>query len=85
MYFNESFHKKLESAQCNAALAITGAIRGTNTVKHYHELGLESLQNKSKFRRLGSSYKIYKDQSSFYLYNLKTTLTFQKKLYYLIH
>ena len=28
--FNESWHKKLESAQCNAVLAITGAIRGTN-------------------------------------------------------
>ena len=31
--FNEFWHKKLESAQYNAALAITGAIQGTNTVK----------------------------------------------------
>ena len=31
--FNESWHKKLESAQYNAALAIAGAIRGTNTMK----------------------------------------------------
>ena len=28
--FNRSWHKKLESAQCNATLAITGAIWGTN-------------------------------------------------------
>ena len=40
--FNESWHKKLELAQCNSALAITGAIRGTNTVKLYQELGLKS-------------------------------------------
>ena len=31
--FDESWHKKLESAKYNAALAITGAIRGTNTEK----------------------------------------------------
>ena len=27
--FNESFQNKLESVQCNVALAITGAIRGS--------------------------------------------------------
>ena len=46
--FNESWHKKLESAQYNAALAITGAIRGTDTEKLYQELGLESLRNRRK-------------------------------------
>ena len=40
--FNHSFHKKLESVQYNAALSMTGAIRGTNTEKLYQELGLES-------------------------------------------
>ena len=40
----ESFHQKLESIQYNAALAITGAIRGTFREKLYQELGLESLQ-----------------------------------------
>ena len=44
---NESFRQKLESYQCNAALAITGAIRGTSETKIYKELGLESV----KFRR----------------------------------
>ena len=57
--FNESWHKNLQSAQYNAALAITGAIRGTNTVKLYQELGLEPLQNRRKLRRLSLFYKIY--------------------------
>ena len=42
--FNESWHKRFKSVQYNVALAITGAIRGTNTVKFYREFGLESLQ-----------------------------------------
>ena len=42
------FLKKLESVQYNFALAMTGAIRGTNTEMGYQELGLESLQNRSK-------------------------------------
>ena len=51
-------------------LAITGARRDTNTVKLYQELGLESLQNRRKLRRLSLFYKIYNDQSALYLYNL---------------
>ena len=68
--FNESWHKKLESAQ------YSGAIRGTDTENLYQKLGLESLQNRRKLRRLSLLYKIYKDQSPLYLYNLipaKTT------------
>ena len=36
--------QKLESIQYNAALAITGAIRGSSREKPYQELGLESLK-----------------------------------------
>ena len=68
--FNESWHKNLESTQCNAALAITQDIRGTNTMKLYQELGLKSLQNRCKLRRLSLFHKIYNDQSALYLYNL---------------
>ena len=68
--FNESWNKKLESSQYNVALAITGAIRGPNTEKFYQEFGLESLRNRRKLRRLSLFYKIYKDQSPLYLYNL---------------
>ena len=42
------FQKKLESIQYNAALAITGAIRGTSREKMYSKLGLESLQDRQK-------------------------------------
>ena len=44
--YNTYFHQRLESLQYNAALAITGAIRGTLKEKLYNELGLESLQNR---------------------------------------
>ena len=42
--YNASFHQKLDSIQYNAALAITGAIRGTSKEKLYDELGLETLE-----------------------------------------
>ena len=54
-----SFHHKLESVQYNACLVITGAIRGTSKEKLYQELGLESLQLRCWYRKLGMLYKIY--------------------------
>ena len=50
--FNNSIHQRLESIQYNAALAITGAIRGTSKEKLYQELGFESLQSRRWFRKL---------------------------------
>ena len=44
--FNNSFYQRLESFQYNAALAITGAIRGTPKEKLYQELHFESLQSR---------------------------------------
>ena len=44
--FDNSFHQRLESIQYNAALAITGAIKGTSKEKLYQELGFESLQSR---------------------------------------
>ena len=38
--YNASFHQKLYSIQYNAALTITGAVRGTSKEKLYNELGL---------------------------------------------
>ena len=52
------FQKKLESIQYNAALAITGAIRGTSREKIYSELGLESLQDRRWYKKLCVFYKI---------------------------
>ena len=43
--FNESFHQRTESIQYNAAIAITGAIRGTSSEKLYQELPEDGLGN----------------------------------------
>ena len=40
----QAFSSKPEAVQYNAALAITGAIRGTSRIKIYQKLGLESLK-----------------------------------------
>ena len=42
----------MESIQYNAAIAITGAIRGTPTEKLYQKLGLESLRKRRRYRKL---------------------------------
>ena len=55
---NDSFIQKLDSVQYNAALAITGCIRGTSTSKLFEELGLESLLDRRWLRRLCVFYKI---------------------------
>ena len=65
-----SFHHKLESIQCNACLAITGAIRGNSKEKLSQELGLESLQLRRWYRKLRMFYKIYKNKSPQYLFKL---------------
>ena len=68
--YNMSFHHKLESIQYNACLAITGAIQGTSKEKLYQELGIESLQLRRWYRKLGMFYKIYKNKSPQYLFKL---------------
>ena len=51
-------------------MAITGTIRGTSREKICQELGLESLQSRRWYRKLAMFYKIYKNKSPFYLFNL---------------
>ena len=65
---NESFINNIESIQYNAALAMTGTIKGTSKDKLYQELGLESLSSRRWFRRLITFYKIFKTKSPPYLY-----------------
>ena len=67
---NNSFSEKIESIQYNAALAITGAIRGTSKEKLYQELGLEYLSSRRWFRRLCLFYKILNNKQPSYLFNL---------------
>ena len=68
--YNNSFQQRLESLQCKALLAITGAIKGSSIARLYQELGPESLQNRGWFRKLSVFYKIVKEQSPEYLYDL---------------
>ena len=59
--------------QVNAALAITGAIKGTSQTKLYKELGLESLKFRRWFRRLCPLFKININGKPEYLFNLIPT------------
>ena len=55
MYENpltESFTDKLEMVQYDAALVITGAIKGTSRDRMYRELGLESLAERRWSRKI---------------------------------
>ena len=71
--YNLSFHRKLESIQYNAALALTGAIRDSLREKLYQELGLESLELGRWYRKLCCFYKIYNKQVPGYLTELIPT------------
>ena len=59
-----------KSFSYNAALAITGAIKGTSQIKLYNELGLESLQFRRWFRKLCLFCKIKKTGLPEYLFNM---------------
>ena len=48
----------LESTQYQAALAVSGAWKGSSRVKIYNELGWETLDQRGMFRRLTQFYKI---------------------------
>ena len=71
--FNFLFYEKLESIQYNDCLALTGVIRGTSKENIYQELDLASLQICRWYRKLCLFYKIYKNQSPSYLYNIIPT------------
>ena len=67
---NDSFCKKLESVQYNAAPAITGAIKRISGEKLYKELGPELLKLKWMLRRLFTFYKIKSTGLPSYLFRL---------------
>ena len=58
--FNNSFHEKLELIQYNAALATTGAIRGSYREKRYQVPGFESFQQRRWYRKLCLFFKMIK-------------------------
>ena len=70
--FNSSISLKysmqsIESTQYQAALAVSGAWKGSNTSKLYEELGCESLTDRRWYRRLLQFYKIINDLAPSYL------------------
>ena len=72
---NGSFCSKIENVQYNAALAITGAIRGTSQTKLYRELGLESLKSRRWLKHLCTLYKIKTTGLPPYLNNMLPKVT----------
>ena len=68
--YNASFHQKLEKFQCDACLAMTGAIRGTSKSNFYQEYGFKSFQRGRWYRKLCSFYKICKNNQPTYFSNI---------------
>ena len=58
--------RKLESTQYKAALAVSGAWKGTNKDRLLEELGWETLSNRLWYRRLCLFYKIVNNQAPHY-------------------
>ena len=67
--FKLDFTKKLESTQYSAALAVSGAWRGTNTDKLYQELGWQILYYRRWHRRLCHFYNLQNHQRPLYLFS----------------
>ena len=66
--------QSIESTQYQAALAVSGAWKGSNTSKLYEELGWESLTDISWYIRLLQLYKIVNDLAPSYLKYIITPL-----------
>ena len=67
---NETFTQKIERIQYNAALAITGAIKGTSHSKLQCELGFQSLKFRHWFRKLCTFFKLNTSGLPEYLFDL---------------
>ena len=66
--------EKLESVQTQAAYAVSGAWKGTSSLKVYRELGWESLSQRRWYRRMTLFYKIVHKISPTYLTDCITFL-----------
>ena len=67
---NDALCSRIESVQYNAALAITGAIKGSSRERLYHELGLESLRDRRWYRRFTYFFNIVSLNAPAYLSSL---------------
>ena len=68
--FTHDMTKRLERIQYSAALAVSGAWRGTNIDRLYEELAWESLYYRRWYRRLCHFFKLTMNRSPTYLYQL---------------
>ena len=68
---------KIESAQYQAALAITGTWQGTSRIKLYKELGLESLSARRSLNRIIQLFKIKNNHTPEFLRNKLPSLSIQ--------
>ena len=67
--YNASFHRKPESIQYSACLAMKGTIKSTLYEELNQELGLETLPSRRWFRKLCLFYEIVNNQSPSYLFD----------------
>ena len=76
----------IECLQYNAALVITGAIRGSTKGKVYQELSFEYLSSRRWLSKLCLFYKVFVNKSPNYLYNYVSTVTedSEQKFYKLV-
>ena len=71
---NSSSSEKIESLQYNAALAITGDIKGSSKEKLYQELRFESLKDRRWMRKLCYLYKVISSKQPSSLYDMLAPL-----------
>ena len=68
IWSNFQYVSSTKTIQCNVALAINDAIRGSSREKSYQELGLKTLQQWRWYRKLCCFYKVLNSQSPKYHY-----------------
>ena len=73
--YDKVFRRYFQKKQYNAALAITGAIRGTSREKLCSKPDLESLQDRRWYRKLCVFYKILNNMSPKYLSDIIPSTT----------
>ena len=64
-----SLTQRLEQTQYSAALAVSGAWRGTTRQRLYEEIGWESLYHRRWYRRMCHFFKLVKSRSPGYLFD----------------
>ena len=68
-YMQMNFTQRLEHTQYSAALAVTGAWRGTSRERLYDELGWEILYHRQWYRRLCHFFKLVRSHAPEYLFS----------------